>query len=55
MDGTDYTIPRHAYPTRSYVEIEIRQDLLASPPIVKRWSAFLAETLIAASISLKAL
>jgi predicted N-formylglutamate amidohydrolase len=30
MDGTDYTIPRHAYPTGArYVEVEFRQDLLA--------------------------
>lgn len=30
MDGTDYTVPRHAYPRRPYAEIEIRQDLLAT-------------------------
>ncbi len=31
MDDTDFTVPRHAYPDRPYAEIEIRQDLLASP------------------------
>lgn len=31
MDATDFTVPRHAYPDRPYAEIEIRQDLLASP------------------------
>ncbi len=29
MDGTDYTVPHHAYPRAlRYVEIEIRQDLI---------------------------
>ncbi len=29
MDGTDHTVPRHAYPRRlPYVELEVRQDLL---------------------------
>lgn len=31
MDGIDYTIPRHAYPTGlPYVEIEVRQDILST-------------------------
>ena len=48
MDLIDYTIPRHAYPTsRPYVEIEIRQDLLADAAAIDRWvdlvAAMLAE------------
>jgi predicted N-formylglutamate amidohydrolase len=32
MDSTDYTVPRHAYPRGlRYVELEVRQDLLADP------------------------
>ena len=32
FDATDYTIPRHAFPRRlDWVELEIRQDLLAEP------------------------
>jgi predicted N-formylglutamate amidohydrolase len=39
MDGTDHTIPRHAYPADSpYVEIEFRQDLLGDPDGVRRWA-----------------
>ena len=46
MDLIDYTIPRHAFATRRrYVEIEIRQDLLAAPDQIARWSALLAELL----------
>ncbi|MEG3085340.1 N-formylglutamate amidohydrolase [Sphingomonas sp. PB2P12] len=38
MDLIDYTIPRHAYPTRRpYAEIEIRQDLLASTEGCAAW------------------
>lgn len=30
MDATDYTVPRHAYPRGlRYIELEVRQDLLA--------------------------
>ena len=43
MDLIDYTIPRHAYPTgRLYAEIEIRQDLLATPADCARWADRLA-------------
>ena len=38
MDGTDYTIPRHAYPGDApYLEIEFRQDLLSTPEGVHVW------------------
>lgn len=50
MDGTDYTVPRHAYPRhRPYIELEIRQDLLETPAQQQRWSDILADTLAAAA------
>jgi predicted N-formylglutamate amidohydrolase len=48
MDGTDYTVPRHAYPARPYAELEIRQDLLATPDGCADWAEILAEVLPAA-------
>jgi len=46
MDGTDYTIPVHAYPrSLPYAEIEIRQDELGDAPGVKRWHRILGDTL----------
>jgi predicted N-formylglutamate amidohydrolase len=50
MDQIDYTIPRHAYPTRPYAEIEIRQDLLATPAGCARWADLLARILPATAI-----
>lgn len=53
MDQIDYTIPRHAYPAaRPYAEIEIRQDLLASPEDCAQWAERLARILPAASAML---
>jgi predicted N-formylglutamate amidohydrolase len=44
MDGTDYTVPRHAFAARRrYVEIEIRQDLLATPDQQEEWADLLAD------------
>ena len=49
MDLIDYTIPRHAYPTRRpYAEIEIRQDLLGSSKDCAAWADRLARVLPAA-------
>lgn len=46
MDGTDYTVPRHAYPAQlPYVELEIRQDLLATAAQQQGWAEILRETL----------
>jgi predicted N-formylglutamate amidohydrolase len=46
MDGTDYTIPHHCYPSgRRYVETEIRQDLLASEAGCRAWSERMAALL----------
>jgi predicted N-formylglutamate amidohydrolase len=49
MDGTDHTVPRHAFAARRpYVEIEIRQDLLASPEHQAEWSDRLATSFVPA-------
>ena len=53
MDQIDYTIPRHAYPrSRPYAEIEIRQDLLATPEGCAEWADRLARILPAAAATL---
>ncbi|TXC70735.1 N-formylglutamate amidohydrolase [Sphingomonas ginsenosidivorax] len=53
MDQIDYTIPRHAYPaSRPYAEIEIRQDLLATPEACAAWADRLARILPAAAAAL---
>jgi predicted N-formylglutamate amidohydrolase len=39
MDATDYSVPCHAYPRRlPYVEVEFRQDHLATPGGVALWA-----------------
>jgi predicted N-formylglutamate amidohydrolase len=49
MDETDYTVPRHAYPrSLRYLEIEVRQDLLAEQGAVQRMADLLSEVLPAA-------
>ncbi len=45
MDGIDHTVPRHAYPDRPYVELEVRQDLLADAAGVAAWAQRLATVL----------
>ncbi len=45
MDGIDHTVPRHAYPDRPYVELEVRQDLLADAAGVAAWARRLATVL----------
>jgi len=45
MDGIDHTVPRHAYPDRPYVELEVRQDLLADAAGVATWAERLAVVL----------
>lgn len=40
MNGTDYTIPRHAYPNAlPYIEVEFRQDLLVDAEGIRHWAA----------------
>ncbi|WP_429596367.1 N-formylglutamate amidohydrolase [Sphingomonas zeicaulis] len=49
MDATDHSVPRHAYPAQlPYLELEIRQDLLASGQDIAGWAARLARLLPAA-------
>jgi len=39
MNGTDYTIPTHAYPIEArYLEVEFRQDLLADGQHASAWA-----------------
>ena len=46
MDGTDHTVPRHAYPAGfAYAEIEVRQDHLASAAGIARWCGILGTAL----------
>ena len=50
MDGIDHTVPRHCFgagraPDRSYVEFEIRQDLLGDAAAVEMWADVLSEVL----------
>ena len=50
MDAVDHTVPRHAFGAyRSYLEVEIRQDLLAAPEGQAQWSNMLAILLQAAA------
>ena len=46
MDDTDYTVPRHAYPRKlPYIELEVRQDNLASEVGIGRMADLLARVL----------
>ena len=45
MDEIDYSVPRHAYPARPYVEFEVRQDLIADAAGVAEWTDRLARVL----------
>lgn len=46
MDGTDFTVPFHAYPASlPYAEIEIRQDLLSDEAGVSHWAAMMKRAL----------
>jgi predicted N-formylglutamate amidohydrolase len=53
MDGTDYSIPRHAYPNGTlYLEVEFRHDLLSEPSERSSWASrfavWLADAIAAA-------
>lgn len=49
FDATDHTVPRHAFIRRiPYVELEVRQDLIADAEGQQRWSDLLALALEAA-------
>jgi predicted N-formylglutamate amidohydrolase len=46
MDGTDYTVPFHAFAARRpYAEVEIRQDLLGAEGGPARWCDLLGDAL----------
>lgn len=50
MDGTDHSVPRHAFAAlRPYVELEVRQDLLADSAGQALWSLLVADALRAAA------
>jgi len=50
MDATDHTVPRHAFAqARSYLELEIRQDLLVTADQIAGWCARLAAIFRAAA------
>jgi predicted N-formylglutamate amidohydrolase len=52
MDIIDYTVPRHAFQAgRAYVEIEIRQDLLATAEQQAGWATKLAPLLKQARVA----
>ena len=54
MDRIDYTIPRHAFAAAlPYVEIEVRQDLLADAAGIAAWAARLSRLLPAALLDLR--
>lgn len=56
MDIIDYTIPHHAYPRHlPYVEIEIRQDLLANDAGIAEWADRTQRALLAAEQAYPAL
>lgn len=43
MDGTDHSVPRHCYPRDiPYLELEVRQDLIASAEQQMQWAERLA-------------
>lgn len=52
MDGTDFTIPFHAFQSRRpYAELEIRQDLLMTEQGVEEWTELVAEALLAETVN----
>jgi predicted N-formylglutamate amidohydrolase len=53
MDDTDYTVPRHAVARGlDYVELEVRQDLIAEPAGIQAAADLLVPTLSEALASL---
>jgi predicted N-formylglutamate amidohydrolase len=51
MDATDHSIPRHAFAAGlGYVELEVRQDLLADPAGQRHWSELIATALLGATM-----
>ena len=50
FDDTDFTLPRHALASgRSYVELEIRQDMLESSEAIAKMANLLDRVLVEAA------
>jgi predicted N-formylglutamate amidohydrolase len=50
FDGTDFTVPRHAFASgRPYVELEVRQDMLASPEAISKMAKPVSDVLLEAA------
>lgn len=47
----DYSVPHHAYPDLPYLDVEVRQDLLADAAAVALWAALIAGALASARSS----
>jgi predicted N-formylglutamate amidohydrolase len=53
MDETDHTVPRHCFPRDlPYLELELRQDLIATPAQQQDWAARLARVFADAAAAL---
>ena len=56
MDETDHTVPRHCFPRGlAYLELEVRQDLIATPAGEDEWAERLARVFTDAAATLAAL
>lgn len=54
MDGTDYSVPHHAYAARlPYVEFEVRQDLIADAAGQQHWAGVIERVLRAAETDIR--
>ncbi|MDP9056701.1 MAG: N-formylglutamate amidohydrolase [Pseudomonadota bacterium] len=51
MNGTDYTVPRHAWPALPYVEVEVNQRRLADDPGIMEMASVLTKMLTEAAIA----
>lgn len=53
MDATDHSVPRHCFPRGlPYLELEIRQDLIATPAQENDWAVRLARLFAAAAMTI---
>ena len=54
MDATDYSVPRHCFPRGlPYLELEVRQDLIATEAAQVEWAERLAPLLVAAAAEIR--
>lgn len=55
FDGTDFTVPRHAFASgRSYVELEVRQDMLESSGSTAKMAELLDRVMVEAATMIEA-